>query len=344
MNMESNQISKIPLRDIFVGYIDAADEAAKENFLELFYDDSLYSEILKNEKYIIAGRKGTGKSLLAYYVKNKSEANNELNCELLSLEKFKLHKLKNLGNKSVSNDELSILWKWIIYIELAKKIIAINKHQCYLPFSPVRKLKQFISSINGESNSAYKLKSVKNLNGNSNKVNAKIRADVFEAASEAVNMSSVEKNYEPNMYYMMLEELTKLTMKALKSSDTIYLMFDDLDELEGKVEENSYYRELILSLVKTTKEINIEFRKNKFKHKTILLLRSDIIKVLMDYSTNLNKTIGDCKVTLNWIKRDVSVPHEHPLMMMILNKIKTTTKEYENIPNDMLYKHLFPRI
>lgn len=342
--VQTEALPKIPIKNIFVGYIDAADEASRSDFLELFYDDDqIFESVLNDVKFIITGRKGTGKSILAYYVKMKSEKIGSHSCEIESLNKFTMHKLKTLGNKKIQDSELNLFWEWVIYYELAKKCIEINSVYSKIPFHPVNKLNKFINSINGEKNSVYRIKKMIKSKTDKNRTSTKLSPELFEAATEFVNLNSIELHYEPSEYYYLLESLKKLAKDALKKSKPIFLLFDDLDEFEGTIEENKNYRELLISLIKTSKDINVNLRSLSLKHKTILLIRSDILRILMHHSTNLNKTIGDCKVSLDWVKKDHVKNHSHPLMKMILNKIKNSTPQYEDVEDKTLYDHLFPK-
>lgn len=59
----------VKLKDIYLGVPDGATEAENKNFEELFYDsNNKYDELMKNdEKFLVVGNKGTGKTYLAKY-------------------------------------------------------------------------------------------------------------------------------------------------------------------------------------------------------------------------------------------------------------------------------------
>ena len=59
----------IQLKEIFVGDPDGLAEAQKDNFNDFFYKKNRkYEELEKNSnKFIVTGRKRTGKTLLAKY-------------------------------------------------------------------------------------------------------------------------------------------------------------------------------------------------------------------------------------------------------------------------------------
>ena len=70
-------MSNFTLDDIYIGCTDGVKEAAskKYNFTDLFYTGNCkYEEITKSNNYIISGRKGTGKTILAKYLEKMQVA------------------------------------------------------------------------------------------------------------------------------------------------------------------------------------------------------------------------------------------------------------------------------
>lgn len=61
------------------------------------------------------------------------------------------------------------------------------------------------------------------------------------------------------------------------------------------------------------------------------MIRSDIIKILNNYSTNLNKIVSDSEIRLNWIKKTQGT-EMHPLLDMICTKIMNSNKLLKTIP------------
>ena len=65
----------VKLNELFLGISDGAVEAKEEKFEELFYDPyNKYNELMSNnEKFLVLGNKGTGKTYLANYIMKKSD-------------------------------------------------------------------------------------------------------------------------------------------------------------------------------------------------------------------------------------------------------------------------------
>jgi hypothetical protein len=97
-------------------------------------------------------------------------------------------------------------------------------------------------------------------------------------------------------------------------------------------------------MLETIKDLNLKLKnEGKQKSKIIILLRSDIIDDLHKYSSNSNKLITGSKTDLYWISKNYENPEDHPLMEMLLNKIRITVPSYSNLDNSSLYKLLFPK-
>ncbi|MFK3936761.1 hypothetical protein ACI2JA_04520 [Alkalihalobacillus sp. NPDC078783] len=64
--------ASVPLSKLYIGNIDGEQESSRDNFEQLFYTkNSKFDEIMQPEKFIISGRKGTGKTILANYIVKK---------------------------------------------------------------------------------------------------------------------------------------------------------------------------------------------------------------------------------------------------------------------------------
>ena len=71
------------------------------------------------------------------------------------------------------------------------------------------------------------------------------------------------------------------------------------------------------------------------------MIRSDIIKILNNYSTNLNKIVSDSEIRLNWIKKTQGT-EMHPLLDMICTKIINSNKLLKNYTKEEIISQFFP--
>ena len=139
----------IKLSNINIGQTAGENEAKNPDFENLFYTgNKKYSEICKPEKFIIRGRKGTGKTILAHYIKKKSSENNICSCKINTLKDLELQKLLHTSKRDFLAEENKVLWRYCILVELGNSILdkyPIKKHV----YPHLKKLKNIINRRNG---------------------------------------------------------------------------------------------------------------------------------------------------------------------------------------------------
>lgn len=333
-------IPKVPIRDVFIGKVDVNDEIRLKNFIELYYDkDSISETITRDSIFLVTGRKGTGKSYFANYLLKISEQNDKLFCKVCDQDTYNREKISKIKSASVGKDQSTLLWKWIIYSQFTEMIIEKRKFKKYIPFTTTHKLYKVYKKINKRLDVIYKPKG--KVIANASKYGGIINSPDKIMGISGENQSQSSTQYDVVEYYENIPLLEELLINSLKHEKGFLLIFDDLDELDGATNKSIEYNNSILGLIKTVKELNAKIY--DYEHKAIIMLRSDIIRSLMLHSANLNKHTAECNITLNWFEDKNKInPSEHPLIIMVLKKVKATVPEYSNYSYEELYKHLFP--
>ena len=139
------------LKDFYVGNDDGKKEAAyKDDFERYFYDhENIYERILDKQRFLLLGRKGMGKTILAEFIKKTASKNSEWFCEICSFSDFKFQKLKHLKSDDLSPNEFKPVWRWILLLELSKLIL---KDQSICDEKSVIALEKFIKENFDENN------------------------------------------------------------------------------------------------------------------------------------------------------------------------------------------------
>lgn len=337
---EMNIAPQIPISKIYVGNIDVADELKYENFTDLYFDNDLISKsILNDNRFIIQGRKGTGKSYLANYLFKICDQDENMMCKICDQDDYNVEKILNIKSGIVKKDEVTLLWKWIIYSKFAELLLENYKIKKYIPFTSIKKLHFIHSKINKRLDLIFKPNSKVVDKGSKTIGTIANKSKILTGGREKSSQSSVQ--YDLVEYFQLIPDLEKAVLKALKNQKKTILIFDDLDELDGAADCSEEFKTSIVGLIKTVKEINLKISRDN--HKAIIMIRSDIVRSLMTYATNINKQIEECNVTINWYddKRNMEAT-EHPLILMILNKVRATVPEYSSLSYESLYNHLFP--
>ncbi|BBK99678.1 hypothetical protein BAPCR_pXO2-00023 (plasmid) [Bacillus anthracis] len=336
-------VKKVPLKKLYIGNIDGESEATRGDFNQLFYTKNRkFEEIMRPEKFIIAGRKGSGKTILAKYVHNKVNENKGSYCEISTKNDYTLRKLIDLPNRELKREEISHFCKWTFLIKFCNVILDGAKWKKKIPGTAEYKLHKFRKKIHTEN--IFKIKDFNESFGSKSSLKADVKTKTpkeLGIAAAREDNAQVSTNYIPKEYFELLGQLEDMLFKCIKKDKEIVLIYDDLDELEEKIGEDSFYHRTLIAMIETVKNLNLVFRDlGKKNTKIIVLLRSDIIDEIHKFSANSNKLVTESKVNLYWIDKSYKGA-EHPLMEMILNKIQKSVKEYESLSKDELYKMIF---
>lgn len=334
---------KVQLKDLFIGNIDGEIESTRDNFEQLFYTkNSKYNHIVDFDRFIISGRKGTGKTILSKYISEQMIKRKDTSCKIFTRHDFKLQQLIDLQFRSIQGDELGLFWKWTFLIQIGKSLLELDKVFKFIPYTSEYKLRSFFKNKYPEN--IFKLKEYNTSNTKKNSINLQSNLERSRIETGSIDINKINESYIRTEYFELISTLENIVFKCIKRNKESLLIYDDLDELEDKVSDDSNYHKVLISMLETIKSINLRLKKEGKKYsKIIILLRSDIIDELHKHSSNSNKLITGSKTDLYWISKNYKNPEDHPLMEMILNKIKISVPAYSDMNNDKLYRQLFPK-
>lgn len=275
--------------------IPEAEAEATTAFIKL---DSLfvdYLDILKqlnNEKFIVLGRKGTGKSAIGEHIlyMAKNEAN--LFCDFIKKNDIDIEKIVQIGKEEGLNIERGLLYKWII---LTKFVALFAENQSLATMKGMKYLSDFIKNNRGFINiKNYEVKEIIQQYGLS--VNIKN----FKRYLSFFGNANKQYKFEKAEFYKLIPDLERVVINILKfDSDNQYvLMFDDLDI--GLNLNNQESVDTLTELIRTIKYYNNDvFARNSIESKIIVFLRTDIQKHLI-YSADMPKIFSSYATELRW--------------------------------------------
>jgi hypothetical protein len=141
-------------------------------------------------------------------------------------------------------------------------------------------------------------------------------------------------------YYEVIDELKTLILSLLISSkQSVTIFYDDMDQFEESM-EFEYFLSLMKNMIYSADKLNHIL--SEYNHSRVcLVLREDIVDLLQARANNLNKQITDNGIRISWTEKGTKQPHEHPLMQMILHKIKKSGDEYREESLQNIYEKLF---
>lgn len=320
------------LSKIKIGYADGEKEAEEDNFLSIFYtENNKYNELMERYKFIISGRKGTGKTVLAKYYQT---INNHKNTIIDYTKLGELSLRYYIENYSLEIDEkISRLFQeYFIYTQFIITILKnkkkyndfINKNDTF--FTKINKyffyrqyvgiydeIKQLYDSLFPDG--PYKEKEIKEMIKEAQNFYTAVEMQQLPVSSNnnishenSKETTKVRKNFAEN-----IPQFKKLVCECLKYVN-VSIIIDDLDEI--KMKNTSSLITFLIDLVTVVNDINMTVSKSSRNSKCILLLRSDLISSFNKNSSNINKILIDCNVELDWFR------NSSELKKMIMYKIK----------------------
>ena len=324
----------VKLKDFNIGHDDGEQEAADSVFVDLFYtDNDSYNSILDKDKFIIKGKKGTGKTLLAEYVKTKHNKKNQM-CEIFKMTDIHEQMIKD-SNVNMKNEEFKMFQRWFFTLVIGKSFVKKEGYRGIFN-GKIRKFKKEIKALYPEN--AYFLKNFqKKYQGN-----GAIERAVKDTKISLGAMMAIEQEFTKNNYCNQVDKFFNLIKSMCKRKDVI-IFIDDIDDFRGSIYENENYINFLISLIDVIKRFNMDMRKSSINCKIVLLMRDDILEVLHSFAANSNK-ISSSIIELNWVKNyQNETKYDTPLVSMVLYKLKNSVPEYRNMENKEVYDILFSK-
>lgn len=326
------------------GKTDGKFEAEKENFEDLFYDDDNHYEKLANDNhFIIYGYKGTGKTMLANYFAKKKE-------KVASIKKlyagdFIQEKLLSFSKTAISNEELVVFWKYVYLRELGQLIVSKAKKSRW-PFKHYRlkkvdnldKLLQEVQMIVDRTENFSETV-------DTTKADLKVTSSPLHSAGMSASTklsNSIKAESSRATYVNLIKQLEAEVISNMKKKDEYYIIYDDMDQLEEHMNRQDFLS-LMKQMLYAADTFNETYRKEGMKARIIHVLRTDIIDLVNHDSHNLIKTVTDFGIEIDWYSKSNKNPETHPLMKMILHKIKNTVPAYKEKSNKEIYDEVFER-
>ena len=339
----------ITLDNIFVGKADGLAEAKRSDFTTLFYNGNKNYNLLKEDKskFIISGRKGTGKTILAKYYEKEMVKEGSL-VKFVNGNDLLFRHVKELGIEKISDKCIASFIKYTILFEMSTLIIDNKKEvikksnllQRIRIKKRIRKLAELISERRYEGNFSLESFSKEMKEKSEANISARNKKSMVGAKREQTR----KENYSKNLYFAVVDNMENMVMELMKDV-SLALIFDDVDEYTEKISENKNFQLFFIKIIEIIYEINEDLCNYIGSNsKIILLIRSDIIDSLQTNSSNINKIIIDSQVLLNWFgKVDEGKMENNLLFELILTKIRNSNEKLKDKTTSEIFEMFFPK-
>lgn len=332
-----------PIDEIVFGYSDGKNEARQSNFESLFYDGGDYHKLKNNPlKFLVIGRKGTGKTLLVRYFMSKAQKEKDTCSKFIIAGDFTSEKLKNFDYILVKEEEREIFWRYLILKELTSMVIENEKG--FLNRKWLAKLREVDTKL------SYSLEELVQENG----IEASAQGGITpKGGSGSAKLSSHIKDtskYTPAPYFSQMDELTDTLMNVMKRAKKKYfLLFDDLDEIKLNSmqrmdgENNvTILAKLLNDFVTALSYVNNLLLDIGNESRVISTLRKDVVDQMQLYGSNINKVVTDNGVMITWFSPMIrSNPQRSALGKLVLHKIRASVSAYSKIEDYALFNAVF---
>lgn len=291
---------------IYIGAPEAEAESLPTSKVHLrdVYEDlhNLYEE-LSDEKFILIGRKGCGKSAFAEYTYLSAIEQPNLFCSFVSQDNLSLETLVQLGNEHNSEHTKDHLFKWLIYTNIIKMFF---ENEAAAQANGYKLLQEFLKK-----NSGY-------IDINTGEIVELVKKHSFEVSIEQFKRffkgkfnTDIQIKESRAAFYKLIPHLEKVVVEVLTSEinkvneNSYVLFFDDLDIDFDAGDNNS--TDTLIQLIRTSKHVNnTVFAKNNASAKVIILIRDDVERLLSTQAADISKVFSSYSTRLSWIDDDYS--------------------------------------
>lgn len=287
---EANNIN-INLNDVFEDYLDIINQIA-------------------DGKFIILGRKGSGKSAIGEHIHTLSESDPNSFCSFVKKGDINIEHIIQIGQKEGIQIEHELLYRWIILTQFIK---LFTQNESLIHHPAMTHLQKFLDRNRGFVDIRdYEIEKVIKEWGISINTEHIKRA----AFSFGRKINSTETKAE---FYKYIPELEHIVMDILSydRENEYTIIFDDLDI--GFNSQSAESKSILMSLLRIVKYCNIDLfaRKKLSNARVIILLRNDIAKRLNEADSA--KLLASYATELFWYDEITSKNENNSLLKNFIN-------------------------
>ena len=327
--------SKLTTKNFNIGVPEAEGEISSSKILleEIFEDYLNIIPELKYEKFIITGRKGSGKTAIGETIYNESTKHYNYFCEFIRQNEINIQKIVQLGEDSDSHITQELIVEWIILIKMVNLIL---KNENLLHKKEVNDLSIFLKKNSGfvdlKEDQIIEIIQQKQWN---------LDVNYFKRFLYARFGNKFDIRKEKAPFYKLIPHLKETILSLLKDCedpDNQYiLIFDDLDI--GFKATNDTSIDIIKKLIRITKYYNLSFfSKNNINAKLIILLRSDISKVVINSDADTAKIFSSYEIPIDWYEyKALRYDEDNSKLKRFINRRISKNFQINRIKFDSLY-------
>lgn len=272
----------------------AVDADNDDLLLDCFEDHEAYIAAKAHERYLVIGRKGSGKTAIFRKLVSENTYNKLSRGHSFSDYPWFHHdKQKKTGVPEAECFRYS--WEYVILISLAKMIVESGLDiQSDEALEAISRLETFLIDTYGSTSPALnrifspetRLKLKPSLTAGWSGVKAGISAE------------TIEINHLPTIIYEVNDALLETVIRCLDSDIDYHICFDELDR--GFVAGDENYRQRLSGLLIAARDFNRRLRRSGKRASIVIFLRDDILRHLK--FEDQSKLVEDFASLIEWDK------------------------------------------
>lgn len=264
-------------------------EAESEKGLVEYFDDYLgiFNE-MQVGKFLFVGRKGTGKSAIAKYIKAESDKSDDSYATIIRMSDITIEKIVQGDDKQ---REYALI-EWLILLNLTRLIVKSGSAKYTKEYE---KLEKFLERNTGSVDVDQK-ELIERLTTKKGEVNF----DVLRHCFGGIIGRNFQSKEQSAPYYKMINPLKEI-LKWLFNTEEVkkreyWILVDDLD-VEYKL-ENEADNDKLMDLIRIVRVYNTEILSESSK--ILVFIREDICKHIVNKYNDSAKIIQGNIIPINW--------------------------------------------
>ena len=282
-------------KGFYFGHTEAEGEnkSEQQNLVSFFEDYLGVLPSIHNEKFLFIGRKGSGKSAIAKFIKDSSDKEEDSFADIIKFNDIELEKLiQNIPADQKDNIE-TLIFEWLILVRLIRLFV---KNESAVYTEEHKKFKHFI-----ERNAGFAEIDKYHIDEIIQKKKLEISIDVLKHVFGPTIGKYVDTRSSKAPFYQFVNPLKEIVQQVLDydvfSSKEFIILFDDLD-IKFKA-DSEVSKQKLLSLLRAARDLNTGIFKNT-SARVLVFLRDDIRDVLETKDSDTSKMFSSYAIPLTW--------------------------------------------
>ena len=298
-------------KGIYLGVPEAEGEIREgQSLLDFFEDYMGILQDIKNEKFIITGRKGSGKSAIVKYFRDNSSEEKELYSATVKNSDVVMEKIiQTIDNPD--DDIYTHLYEWIILTKFVKLLLETHD---------VKGTQEYNALLNFQRKNSGLLNVDEWKTINLEKADSRqLNFSPFKGVFQAELGRTIRSNNIKADFITFIPALREIVMKMLRFQGlerfNFLVLFDDLD-INFKLSRPADKKRL-LNLIRITRDYNMGYLLGT-RSKILIFIRDDVSNHLMGTEADKSKLFASYETRLNWYNENEN--EEETLLRFFINK------------------------